>query len=114
MVYRLLVRGGVSSATSFDFPFPTTGSRGRLDLMLARVIRDTALSGAAEADEGCSELVGSRSLPWSLALDFCFAALTLALVRKAFKSAEAAEAVESWSGIWSRAVVDALALLVAS
>lgn len=111
--YRLFARGATSSDVSFALPLPTELSRGRLSLMLlvARVVRADADSACAVEVEGvaCWSLVKSRSLPLSFPLDLCFAALTLALVRRAFDSVEERE---SWSNSCGR--VDALELLVAS
>jgi hypothetical protein len=109
--YRLLVRGGDSSESSFALPLLVLLSRERLDLvMLAedRELRVVTVSGSVVEDEGCS--ADSRSLPFS----FCFAALTLALERKALVSAEDAEE-DGWycSCVASRRE-DVLALLVAS
>lgn len=99
---------------SLVFALPTAGSRERLDLEVGRIARETAGSadGAAVDDEDCSELVESRSFPLPFAWDFCFAAFTLALVRKDRESAAVVEDEESWSVCCVD--VDALALVVAS
>jgi hypothetical protein len=114
--YRLLERVTVSSGLSLVFAWPATASRERLDLGVALIARETtgSVDGAAVDDEDCSVLVESRSFPLPFAWDFCFAALTLALVRKARESAAVVEDEESRSGSCVRVDVDALALVVAS
>jgi hypothetical protein len=87
-------RGDDSSDASLALPLPVLVSRDRLDLsefVVARVVRDTIISRGAVEGEGWS--AGSYSL--SLALSFCFAALTLALERRALDSAEEGEAEDN-------------------
>jgi hypothetical protein len=114
--YRLVERLTDSSGLSLGFALPTTASRERLDLGEAQIARETAgsVNCAAVDAEDCSGLVESRCFPLPFAWDFCFAALTLALVRKAGESAAVVEDEESWSGSCVRVDVDALALVVAS
>jgi hypothetical protein len=98
--YRLPGRVTLSSGLSLVFVWPTTTSRERLILGVALIVRETTGSAdcAAVDDEGCSRLVESHSFALPFALDFCFAAFTLALVRKARESAAVVEEEESKSG----------------
>jgi len=111
--YRLLERVKVSSVLSLVFVAPTTASRKRLDLGI-RIAREVSADSAAADDEDCSGLIESHSFPLPFALDFCFAAFTLALVRKARESAAVVEDEESRSGSCIRVDDDALELVVAS
>lgn len=110
---RLTEREGSSSEISLPFPFPIAASRLRFcfaepvvaRLRVAAVVAVVSVDGAEEDADGCWSIsFTSRSFPFPLDFDFCLAAFTLALERKAFDSV----GNESWGA------VDALELLVAS
>ena len=92
--YLLLDLAEDSSDESFALPLPFTSvSRVRLCLEAGeeRIAREeTESTGRDDADEdACS--AASRSLPLSFSSSFCFAALTLALERKALDSGNEVE-----------------------
>ena len=108
-----LLEDSSDDSLALALPF-TSASRARLNFEAGeeRVARVETESKGSEVEDACS--VESRSLPLSFSCSFSFAALTLALERKALDSAKEEDCSSELSRCVGSKWEDELELLVAS